>query len=362
MIYGIISDIHSHAYSTFSRLTLDGYNSRLVATLNEIERAADTVIANDGHLLVLDGDLFHSRGSIDPEVFNLTHETFVRILDKYPGLQIEGIPGNHDLKSDDTKDISNAFRSFEAIDRQRVRIHHEAMLRIVGDVSLAFVPWRKRREDLLDDIAKLAAQATALASTDLHLHAGIDGVLSGMPDHGLTAKMLASFGFRRVFSGHYHHHKEVEPSVFSVGALTHQTWGDVGTKAGFLIVSDKEVRYQASHAPSFVDVTGLDESDMALACDGNFVRFRGQNMKESEVAELRKFFLENGAQGVSIEGTKEKASARGTAVQAKGVTIDQSVASFVDNAFPNATKERVAAIKSGAANVLAEVRSFAGAA
>lgn len=361
MLYGVISDIHAHAYTTFSRMTSEGFNSRLVATLNEIERAADATIAAGGHLLVLDGDLFHSRGSIDPEVFNLTHETFVRILDKHPSLQIEGIPGNHDLKSDDTKEISNAFRSFEAIDRQRVRIHHEAALRIVGDVSLAFVPWRKRREDLLDDIAKLAAAATDLANTDLHLHAGIDGVLSGMPDHGLTAKMLASFGFRRVFSGHYHHHKQVEPGIFSVGALTHQTWGDVGTKAGFLIATATTVHYQASHAPSFVDVTGLDESEMALACDGNFVRFRGQNMKESEVAELRKFFIENGACGVSIEGTKEKASARGTAVQAKGVTIDQSVASFADNAFPSATKERVAAIKREAADVLSEVRSFAAA-
>ena len=48
---------------------------------------------------------------------------------------------------------------------------------------------------------------------------------------------LAKLGFRRVFAGHYHHHCSFEDGkVWSIGATTHQTASDIGTKAGFLLV------------------------------------------------------------------------------------------------------------------------------
>ncbi|WP_062120228.1 metallophosphoesterase [Aureimonas sp. AU40] len=365
MTYGIISDIHSHDWSTMSSINEDGVNTRLAATLKEIDRAADTIVKAKGRVLVVDGDLFHSRGKLDPEVFNLTHDTFVGILKRHPELEIVGIPGNHDLKSDDTKELSNAFRSFAAIDPNRITIFYQADS-IVFDRGprLAFVPWRKRHEDLIADVERLADRLGAhIDEFDLHMHVGFDGTLSTMPDHGMTSDFFVAYGFRNVFSGHYHHFKDFGNRGYSVGALTHQTWGDVGTRAGFVLVKgDGSVEHRASHAPNFVDVTDLDPADMALECDGNFVRFRGENLKESEINQLRDFFKKSGAVGVHMAVTKEKPSARGTKVQTSTTTLNQSVASYVDHAFKERPADRVAAIQARAGAILKDVQSLSGAA
>jgi hypothetical protein len=184
----------------------------------------------------------------------------------------------------------------------------------------------------LQDIERLAKLAgNDLKDFDLFIHAGIDGVLSNMPPSGLTDKVLGAYGFKRVMSGHYHHQKLLDHGVISIGATTHQTWSDLDSRAGFLIVDGDAVRIHASHAPSFVDVSGKSEDDAALLADGNYVRFRGQQMTNDQVKELRQFLEESGALGVSIQATKPAVNARSTTgPTAGGATIAESVQKFVD--------------------------------
>ena len=117
---------------------------------------------------------------------------------------------------------------------------------------MVIIPW-------IASIAKLKEAIEYVAPADrpgcdLLLHAPLDNVIPGIPDHGLEPSYLASLGFRRVFCGHYHHHAEPAPNVFSIGSLTGQTWSDIGAKAGFLIVTETEVNWRSTHAPSFVEI------------------------------------------------------------------------------------------------------------
>lgn len=328
MIYGVVSDIHANNWSVFSSTNSDGVNSRLRITLNELLRAARAIKDAGGSTMICAGDILHTRGSIDPEVLNPVRDTFKQILAM--GISVYAIPGNHDLKSKDSRELSSAIQNLEEISLEgtEFRVFNEPTRIEVADQLFGFVPWRHTRQELLDDLEKLSQHA-AFERMDVFIHAGIDGVLSGMPAHGLTAEVLAEFGFRNVFAGHYHNHCTFGNGVFSIGATTHQVWGDVNTKAGFLIVNGGAVTWHDTMAPKFVDVSEMDELEMEAECLNNYVRFRGPAMPQSAITELRNAFKSWGAIGTSIEVPKAAAATRASVGPSTKRTLAESVESFV---------------------------------
>lgn len=332
MIFATVADIHAYNTTVYSGTGADGVNTRLRIVLAELERTASTLVAAGGRFMVIAGDIFHTRGTIDPEVLNPLRKTVERILEM--GVDIMAIPGNHDLKSKDSQELSSQIQNLEqiAISGGQFRVFNQATSVMVDDdLWFGFVPWRENMDLFKLDMEHLAKHPKA-ANMHVFIHAGIDGVLSGMPAHGLTDADLAAYGFKRVYAGHYHNHV-VFPGgkVVSIGATTHHNWGDVGTRAGFLIVdTDADtVTFHDTRAPKFCDLSGLDELEMELECKGNYVRFRGPSMTQTEINELRDQFRKWGALGVSIEVPKTTVATR-TAAPTKGVTLEQSVENYVD--------------------------------
>ncbi|TDW20517.1 calcineurin-like phosphoesterase family protein [Rhizobium azibense] len=358
MSYVIVSDIHAHKWSTFSTFTVNGVNGRLQIILDELMRAATYAKKIGAKFIVCAGDIMHVRGSIDPEVLNPLQATVRRILDM--GLDILAIPGNHDLAGKDTTVLGNGMLTLSETKSEHGEFHvfNRRDITIHNDHVLGFVPYRMTTELLMKDLTELAKSPHA-DHMDVFIHAGIDGVLINTPPHGLTADMLSDFGFQNVFAGDYHNHKELPGNVWSIGATTHQTWGDVGTKAGFLSVDDKgKVAFQATHAPRFVDLSGMDAEDMALAADGNYVRYSGPEMTSAEIAELRQFLADSGAQGVVIMAPKKQAASARTGAVSKGtVTVDESVANFIDGATDISTLVDRARLKVECAIVLTAARA-----
>ncbi|CCG43344.1 metallophosphoesterase [Magnetospirillum molischianum] len=317
--YALLADLHFHNWSTFSTTNADGVNSRLAIQCAEMRRAGQELLAAGGNLMVLAGDIFHVRGSISPTVLNPVLEV-VRDL-RGAGVGIVALPGNHDLEGKESDRVGNAVR---ALADAGVRVCDEPE---VID-RLALVPWHSSTADLLNALDDLNGRVGA-GDFDVILHAPIDGVIPGLPSHGLTAEQLAGFGFRRVFAGHYHDHKDFGNGVFSIGATTQQTWGDVGTRAGFLIVSD-DVRYRASHAPSFIDITpDTPPADIPFLADGNYVRLKLEDVTETEIKIAREELMGMGAKGGVIHATRKTEVSR-TGVAAKsGVTLEASVTAYV---------------------------------
>lgn len=333
MIYAVLSDIHCHAWSLYSTVEHDGVNSRLRLTLNEWLRAAKTLKAAGGRTMFISGDIFHERGKIDPEVLNPIRETVSEILEM--DIDILAIPGNHDLKSNDSSMLSSSIENLAGISITggSFRVFNEPAVVDIDGWKFAFVPWRSNHTALLDDLETLSRDSLANQFA-VFIHAGIDGVISGTPGSGLTDKVLGNFGFHWVFAGHYHNHVMLEHGVVSVGATTHHNWGDVKTRAGFLIVDAKTdaVRFYDTMAPKFVDVSDLDETEMELECKGNYVRFRGDPMNQDAINELRKQFKDWGALGVSMEVAKSTAPTLRATGPAKGLSIKESVANYADTA------------------------------
>jgi DNA repair exonuclease SbcCD nuclease subunit len=325
--YLLFSDVHAHAWSHFSSVdSTTGMNSRLIIILNELERAFDALHDAEGDLAVFAGDLFHTRGQLDPEVFNPVFALFERMALR--GFRIVMIPGNHDLKGKETSELGNAFQAIESLNG--VTVITEPLGFIYGDHRLALVPWISKMDTLKGVLENL--KVADKAKVDVICHGGIDGTLSGMPAHGLSPEYLAKLGFNRVFSGHYHHHKDFGNGVYSIGATTHQTFSDIGTLAGFCLVHPDKVEFCGSHAPRFISVDEkTDMADLPIIVPGNYVRVRGLKLTDTEIAELRKELTNLGAAGVSIEVPRAVVAARPASGTASVLTINQSVHKFIDD-------------------------------
>tara|TARA_R110000851_G_C13102760_1_gene569361 strand:- start:95350 stop:96414 length:1065 start_codon:yes stop_codon:yes gene_type:complete len=351
-MYGILSDSHNHNWSAFAKTEADGVNSRNRIILNETIRAAQAVKVAGGDTLIHAGDLFHVRGNIAPSVLNPVLETYRTIRDM--GIQVRMIPGNHDMEDKDSGVMTNAVEALRGVG---VDVCNHTNIISDGKVNVVMIPWHSSTDSLIEEIERtvlsIAESGESHSEYDLIIHAPVDGVIMNIPDHGLNATQLAAFGFNRVFSGHYHSHKNFGNDVYSVGATTHQTWNDVGTKAGFLLVSPKNVKHCESHAPSFVDLTeDIDEDDVEQLVAGNYVRVTIEVEKESEVKTLRKFLIDSGAEGVVINAVKKAATVSRTG---STVSSSRSMAASISEFIKDKKYKRQKALNTMCDEIMSEV-------
>jgi DNA repair exonuclease SbcCD nuclease subunit len=340
--YARVADVHAHNWSQFSQVNADGINTRLQSILDELVRAAKAVKDAGGSVLRVAGDLFHVRGSIAPSVFNPTIAIFKHMCAEM-GVDVEIIPGNHDLEGKYADELGNAMQQLDLIDGCVVLTKPE----VTDDAVM--LPWIEDLDDLRAVMAKYADP-----TKDLIIHAPLNGVIKGLPDHGLDPEELALLGYRRVFSGHYHNHKEFAGGVYSIGATTHQTWSDPGTAAGFLLVYPDRVEHHETAAPRFVNID-YDNEITRGAVEGAFIRLRFKDVEPDELKAKIEQIKGYGALGVVDHSTKKREVTRGVSSTAN-VTLEVSVANYVAKHLEtgNLSKKRIAV---EALDVLREART-----
>lgn len=364
MTYIVSSDWHAHNWSQFST-TVDGINSRLTDILHEIERQAIDANTRGIKRIYVAGDVFHVRGSIKPTVFNPLADMLAKCVVNY-GVEFRIMPGNHDLEGRDSERLSSAITQLGQISGVVVASEPTAF----EDDMVLMIPWHDTRERLaraIDGMKSAFDHEMDPSEWDLILHTGINGVLIGMPDHGWSPEELATFGFKRVFSGHYHHHKvfmtephgesfPVQPIV-SIGALTHQTWSDVGTAAGYIVVDCDSFEHVQSTAPRFVDFDFEEVEHVGPDVYQNcYVRVRGIELEESETREMRDAIMEHGAKGVVIDPLRKSETKRKiTTSTAEAVRLEAQIKDYSDEMFG----DLAGAINEEAQNILAEVQGAA---
>ena len=337
-MYALMADLHMHPWSAFATANPDGVNSRLRGLLTEIERAAKELSDAGGTHLLMAGDVFHVRGSVNPIVLNSLIDTLFDCHSRF-GTQFTIIPGNHDLAGRDSERLGSAVTALAC---GHVQVSAETLP--ISETRTILVPWHEQIDKLKAAIEEahrgLIAIGVDAANWDCIIHAPIDGVIEGLPAHGLTPEWLGQTGFKRVFAGHYHNHKAfpvgaaTKTEVFSIGALAHHTWSDIGTKAGFLLVDDDKVTWRKSHLPQFVDLSQLaviDPEDVPLLVDGHYVRVRVEADKSKEVEAARQELLDMGAKAVLVQPMPKAPVRAGVAPAsvAAGASLEASVDEFI---------------------------------
>lgn len=325
--YGLMADLHFHNWQSFSSVLEPGINSRLVALHREVIRCCKEVKLAGGNRIYIAGDVFHVRGSIAPSVLNPTLDTMRALIGA--GFEFFILPGNHDLEGKHSTRIGSAITALEGIG---CKVCDECQVIDHGDSKVLMFPWFESLRELKEELIKVAGSGE-YKNADVLLHAPIDGTLAGIPAHGLSPEFLADLGFGRVFAGHYHHHKDFGRGVYSIGALSHHTWSDVGSKAGFLIVGADEVKWFKAHTPEFVDLSAAsDETEAEIMAEGNFVRARITKGDMKSVNAMKEWLEKAGARAVIVQVIKEPTKAREGAVVHSvraGASVEASIAEFI---------------------------------
>lgn len=346
----IISDIHAHNWSAFSTTMKDGLNSRLVDIIKEVNNAVEYLRSVGGDTVFIAGDLFHVRGEIKPSVMNPLAGLFKHLCAE--GIKFHVIPGNHDLEDSKTSQLGNAIASLE---QENFHVYNETTFLALDGHVWMFLPWCASYADLLKYLE--AYPVVERANTSVICHAGINGVIMGMPDHGIDAGTLAKLGYHRIYAGHYHNHKTFEgDKIVSVGAATHQTWSDVGSLAGYIITNerDTEFTFVEGGAPKFIDLNGDDlPDDIEAAVKGNFVRVKLNEATADQVADIKEELTGYGAKGhlVNVNSVATTAE-RGTAVKTTG-TLEETIGTYVDDKH----EDNADLITAECLSVLTEARS-----
>ncbi len=349
--YLLVSDTHYHPWSQFSTITPAGINSRLQELLDETIRAAEELKERGGHLMIHAGDVFHVRGVLTPTCLNSVCETYRKI--KEMGISIYAISGNHDLEWEQWARISSAVTTLGSeVITPNEKYGQVFRLSYFEEMPNIFLfHWNPDYEMLLESMKEIAD--TVPGKKDAIIHAPVEGVLS-IPGKAISVESLVDIGFDRVFAGHYHNHKDLGGGVYSIGALSHYTWGDVGSKPGYVFVYPDRVEYRAGRTPRFVDIPlGIDDSELFDLADGNYVRFSTEETEPKRLAEIQNYLkMVCGAKGVQIKvlGSETKAS-RTKEVVSKLDTMDKAVEKYVGEFVV----ERQAEVRTVAMEVYQEV-------
>jgi DNA repair exonuclease SbcCD nuclease subunit len=289
--YVVISDIHLHNWSAFSHTNSSGVNNRLQHILDAIELAANSLQCSGGSDLVITGDLFHTRGSVKPSVLNPATDLFRKLTDE--GFTIHAIPGNHDLEGKNSDSLGNALHTLCSLPA----FHCYVQPTLLASNHL-FIPWYEDSEGTQNIATKRSYPNPKLT---VFCHVGMNDVVPGKIGNTLNPSVFLEKDFKYVFAGHFHNHVQFDNRVFSVGALTHQTWNDVGSKAGFLIVHEDRVEHHETNAPKFIDITApLPKRERW----GNYFRIKGVELSQEAVDELTKKMKDYGALAVLDQSTR----------------------------------------------------------
>jgi DNA repair exonuclease SbcCD nuclease subunit len=323
--YILISDTHYHDWQQFASIGENGVNSRLQIQLDATKEAVDRTPTLD---LIHAGDFFHVRGKITPSVMNPVIDMYSE-FSKSHHREIGIIAGNHDLGSSDTCWLENSSQPLQQLGENVCIVSSGPRIDEQGKIVL--FPWREKLDQLREDLLAFAAFVGNPAEYDAIIHAPVNGVIKGIPDNGFTPEELESYGFKRVFAGHYHSHKQLSKNVWSVGALTHQTWSDIGSEAGYCIVYPDRVEHFKTKAPKFV----LDGDNIV----GNYVKVRTTETNAAKLKEAKRELIEAGAAGVLFEIQMEAVATRKDAIEVKLDGLEESIRSYSKDKYSESATE-----------------------
>jgi DNA repair exonuclease SbcCD nuclease subunit len=324
----IFSDTHYHNFARFAVLDDEGVNSRVLETIEATKEAAKHAKSLGIKIVFHGGDCFHVRGKISPSVLNPVIELYRYIVQDL-GMQVYMIAGNHDLEGRDSTELSNTATALKGVG---VDVISEP--KIYQELKTVFLPYIHQRSDLMKAIEECTNLATGEKVEDytLVIHTALNDVIKNIPNNGLNASELSVFGFKQILCGHYHNHKQFD-GVMSVGALTHQSFSDINSKAGYVIEQDDKYTHYETKAPKFVDVDqAIKKHDFEAAVKDNFVRARLEQATQTQVNALRDVITSAGAKGVIILNTpkqKRETVRQNTSNSSESVTIEASVALWV---------------------------------
>jgi DNA repair exonuclease SbcCD nuclease subunit len=212
-------------------------------------------------ILILEGDIFHSRESINVRIQNDSMEIFENLAKVFKrGVFI--ILGNHDVYYKDSNQV-NSVRHLKHLAENIHVFESPEVLTINGTENWLMLPWVEDTKTLGNHVADYADMCSRIVC-----HADIKGLKFNRwtkVEHGLEVTALSQYD--RVYSGHIHHRQE-QDNILYTGTPYQMDRGDRGNTKGYYIIDAKhnyrETFIENQVSPNYVKYDICELLDMNL--------------------------------------------------------------------------------------------------
>ena len=230
----------------------------------------------DKDILMLTGDIFHSREFLNVMIMHNVIKVFDRITNTFTR-GVYGILGNHDFYALKTNKIHTL--EFMVGLFPNMTIFSEAdVLSINGNINFLMLPWYDKKED----IEKLLTENTDCEYLFSHMDtAGFKYNKTIQVDGGIPRELLKRF--KRAYIGHLHH-KQESGNVLYLGTPYQMDRGDSETQRGYYVVTItddilQEEYHENTWSPKFVayefdDIMNMSYEQAMPLLNNNYVDIR----------------------------------------------------------------------------------------
>lgn len=285
------SDFHGHNFRYGARREdhpeLAGkYNNRLLDGIAVLAELRDYAIANYINLVVFGGDLLHRRGSLPTDAVVAIKNELAKFREY--GIDIVGIPGNHDYadRAGDIHSLQFLHDCMVVLDKPGEYCDIRQDLRIIA------VPYTDKLEDAKAYLKEAHANVSSDRQNLLLVHLGMQGARVGsdyvlVADSDIQVDDVDADLFDLCLFGHYHQHQQLFKNGWYIGATYQHNWGDANTSRGFLHVRMEDGNVSFDHVETQAArrfyVLSADDTEHSPR-PGDFVKYKlSANEIEDEV-------------------------------------------------------------------------------
>lgn len=291
-----LGDLQLHAWAQYGSVGVDGINSRILDTINELHRVRKKAIKHHVDNVFIVGDIFQERGKLDVVVMI----SLRRCLQKFKkdSISVYLVLGNHDRVAVGNFHALEMFRDVAIIidtpSCTSVGFEHGK------NIKVGIVPF-------MSDSKETAKAFREFKSCDIILgHTAVQNVKlqSGkLWSDGIKLGDIPKKPF--VFLGHYHTPIKLRNRVWYLGSLLHVDWSDKGQTKTYAMWDSGKVSFFPTHGPEFIELVISSIKDLnRLDCDisNNFIKVKwGGDI--GEIGKLKTILLSKKARSVEIVPT-----------------------------------------------------------
>jgi len=211
--------------------------------LKECEWFLEKVTKEDS--VVILGDIFDSRSSVDFKILNDAIDFYTNLISKCKNVYM--LVGNHDLYYKENMKENVNFRFLEKI--RKIKLIQKLSEVKIEDKKCLFVPWVDSKKSRDKAISKLKNKYDVVFG-----HFDTCGIYGGNVeiDTAFDTKIFDNQDI--VLSGHFHKRVDKE-KVKYVGSFINQTFNDVGETKGYHIIKEDGVEFIKNNSPLFEYIT-----------------------------------------------------------------------------------------------------------
>lgn len=231
----ILGDLHFGARKS-SKVFIKYLEDCLYNTIDKLTKEDKVIIL---------GDIFENRNSVDFEILNSAIAIFKLMSEKCQSIDV--IVGNHDLYYKYTKQENTNCKFLDIFDNVDVIYDSKVIdwegLKIYG---CSWIDDVTRKNKVIKECKKVKPNIVCGHFDCSNLHGTIHDESTYVSDKDFTKNTL-------VFSGHYHQNK-LHGNIQFVGSFIATTFSDVGSKKGYYVLSNEDkidIKFVENNCPKF---------------------------------------------------------------------------------------------------------------